>query len=98
MHVGIFASFFFFLDFFMFFHFLLFFLLAFLFILFFLVFVFVFSCVSVHFPASLLSGRSKVTRVTVGRDIHQPTNQSFRVCKVNLGTLKVAKKMALQST
>ena len=24
------------------------------------------------------------------RDIHQPTNQSFRVCKVNLATRKVA--------
>ena len=34
-----------------------------------------------------ISGRSKVTRVTVGRD----RNQSFRVCKVNLATLKVAK-------
>ena len=30
--------------------------------------------------------RSKVTPVTVGRD----TDQSFRVCKVNLATLKVA--------
>ena len=25
-----------------------------------------------------------------GRSRHQPTNQSFGVCKVNLGTLKVA--------
>ena len=32
------------------------------------------------------SGRSKATRVTVGRD----TNQSFRVCEANLATLKVA--------
>ena len=35
------------------------------------------------------SGKSKVTRVTVGRDT---TNQSFRVCKVNLATRKVATK------
>ena len=39
---------------------------------------------------SLNSGRSKVTRVAVGPDIHQPTNHSFRVCKVNPATLKVA--------
>ena len=50
--------------------FLFYFLLAFLFI----------------FDGSLHSGRSKVTRVTVGRD----TNQSLRVCKLNLATLKVA--------
>ena len=37
------------------------------------------------FPkGSLHSGRSKVTRGTVGPDIHQPTNQSFGVCEVNL--------------
>ena len=46
----------------------------------------------VFFFKSLYSGRSKVTRGTVGRDIHQPTNQSFRVCKVNLATLRVAMK------
>ena len=38
------------------------------------------------FQGSSHSGKSKVTRVTVGRD----TKQSFRVCKVNLATLKVA--------
>ena len=38
------------------------------------------------FKGYLHSGRSMVARVTVGRD----TNQSFRVCKVNLATLKVA--------
>ena len=38
------------------------------------------------FEGSLHSGRSKVTRATVGRD----TNQSFRVCNVHLATLKVA--------
>ena len=37
----------------------------------------------------LHSGRSKVTRVTVGRDTHL----SFRVCEVNLATLKVATKL-----
>ena len=47
------------------------------------VFFFVFLC----FQSFLHSGRSKVTRVTVGRDT---TIQSFRVCKVNLATLKVA--------
>ena len=35
---------------------------------------------------SLHSGRSKVTRGTVGRDVHQ----SFGVCKVNLATPNVA--------
>ena len=55
------------------------------------VFIFpIFSCVSFHFLFSFLlrslhSGRSKETRVTVGRDIHQ----SFRVCKVDIATLKV---------
>ena len=44
------------------------------------------------FLGNLHSGRSKVTRGTVGRDIHQPANQSFRVCKVNLATLNVAIK------
>ena len=44
----------------------LFFVFAFLFICFFLSFFFVFT-------SSLHSGKSKVTRVTVGRDIHQPT-------------------------
>ena len=43
-------------------------------------------CVSIHFlcffKGSLHSGRSKVTRVAVGRN----TDQSFRVCKVNLAT------------
>ena len=39
------------------------------------------------FQGSLHSGRSEVTRVTVGRD----TDQSFRVCKVDLSTLKVAR-------
>ena len=43
---------------------------------------------------SLNSGRSKVTRVTVGRDIHR----SCRVCKVNLATLKVATKNMLLGT
>ena len=38
------------------------------------------------FEGSVHSGRSKVTRIMVGRD----TNQSFRVCKVNLATLNVA--------
>ena len=36
-----------------------------------------FTCVSFLF-CSLHSGMSKVTRITVGRDIHQPTNQCFR--------------------
>ena len=40
------------------------------------------------FWGSLHSGRSKVTRVTVGRAVHQ----CFRVCKDNLATLKVALK------
>ena len=44
----------------------------------------------------LHSGRSRVTRVTVGRDIDQ-TNQSFRVCKVNLATLKVAINLSVSS-
>ena len=39
--------------------------------------------------SSLHSDKSRVTRVSVGRAIHQPTNQSFRVCTVNLATLKV---------
>ena len=39
-----------------------------------------------------------LTRVTVGRDVHQPTNQSFRVCKVNLATLKVGIILELQLT
>ena len=50
---------------------------------------FVFACVSFHFLnffSSLHLGRSTVTRGTVGRD----TCQSFRVCKVDLATLKVA--------
>ena len=72
-------------DFFMLFNFPCF--LAFLFIsLFFLFFI---DCVSFHFlfcSGSLHSGRSKVARVTVGRDILP----SFRVCKVGLTTLKVA--------
>ena len=34
--------------------------------------------------------QASVMSVTVGRDTDQPTNQSFRVCKVNLATLKVA--------
>ena len=40
------------------------------------------------FQGSFHSGRSKVARVTVGRDV----DQSFRVCKVNLATLEVALK------
>ena len=63
-----------------------------------------FSCVSFLFPFSFffllaflfnsfckvpyIRAGQKVTRVTVGRDIHP----SFRVCKVNLATLKVAIK------
>ena len=63
------------------------FLHAFLFIFFFLVFcVRFYSFFQFFFLGSLHSGRSKVTRVTVGRD----TNQSIRVCKVNLATMKVA--------
>ena len=58
----------FFVFFFVSFHFYFSFLLAFLFIF--------------LFRGSSHSGRSMVTRVTVGRDIHQ----SFRVCKVNCST------------
>ena len=78
---------------FLFFIFLIFFVFLFLFLFFHFVFPH-FSCVSFHFLflSSLHSGRSKVARGTVGRDIHQPTNQNFRVCKVNLATLKVAMK------
>ena len=53
-----------------------------------------FACVSFSFPffqGSLLSGRSKVTRATVGRI----TNQSFRVCEVNLATLKKSQQKHL---
>ena len=48
--------------------------------LFFFLLAFLFIFFSLH------SGRSKVTRVTVGRDV----DKSSRVCKVNLSTLKVA--------
>ena len=41
--------------------------------------------------SSSRSGRSKVTRVTVGHD----TDQSVRVCKDDLATLKVAMKMVM---
>ena len=55
--------------------------------------LFFFSCVSFPFffkkKRSLHSGRSKITRVTVGRD-----HQCFRVCKVNLVALKVAIKFS----
>ena len=44
------------------------------------------------FQGSLHSGRSKVTRVTVGRD----TDQRFRACKVNLATPKRRKKSKLK--
>ena len=54
--------------------------LAFLFIFFFFL-CFIFFCFCQGY---LHSGRSEVTRVTVGRD------KVFRVCKVNLATLKVA--------
>ena len=46
----------------------------------------VFSCFDFFCEGSLRSGRSKATCVTVGRD----TDQSFRVRKINLSTLKVA--------
>ena len=85
----------FFYVFILFFHFSRFFFLAFLSIFifpvfFFLAFLFLFF---LFFEKnSLHSGRSKVTRVTVGRDIDQPTNQCFGVCKDHLATLKVAKR------
>ena len=71
------------------FHFSPFFTLAFL-VIFFLFFVFCLRFFSFFdiFKGDLHSGRSKVTRVTVGRD----TNQSFRVCIVNLATPEVVKK------
>ena len=59
-------------------------LLFFFFFFFFFIFPFFFK----KKKGSSHSGRSKVTRVTVGRD----TDQSFRFCKVNLATLKVAMK------
>ena len=60
-----------------------FFLLAFLFIFSF------FFCVSFHFLFErFFTFRSKVAEDGLSR--HRPTNQSFRVCKVNLATLKVA--------
>ena len=57
--------------------------------LFMLLFLF-FACVSFIFLQVLC-----ITRGTVGRDTDQPTNQSFRVCKVNPATLKVAMKFIL---
>ena len=51
-------------------------------------FLFLFFCLRFLFKRYLHSGMSKVTRATVGRD----TNKSFRVCEVNLATLKVATK------
>ena len=58
---------------------------------FFSVFCFLLAFLSIFvFGRSLHSGKSKATRGTVGRDIDQPTNQSFRVCEVNFSTLKVA--------
>ena len=53
------------------------------FILLLLAFLFIFCF---FLKGYLHSGRSKVTRVVVGRD----TNQSYRFCKVNLAALKVA--------
>ena len=70
----------------MFFHLTTFFLPTFLFH--FLFSCFFFACVP-FFDGYLHSGRSKVTPATVGRD----TNQSFRVCKVDLATLKVAENL-----
>ena len=45
------------------------------------------------FKGSLQAGKSKVTRVTVCRD----TDQSFRVCHVNLATPKVAMTPNMQN-
>ena len=53
------------------------------FVFFFIFLLFFVACVSSH------PGRSKVTRATVGRD----TDKSFRVCKVNLATLKSRNKL-----
>ena len=68
-----------------------------------LAFLFIFFFSSFHFclvflKDSLHSGKSKVTRVTVGRDTNQPTNQSSRVCKVDLPTLKVAIRLQTYSS
>ena len=57
------------------------FFLSFLFFFFFFLLAFLFIFFS--FFNSLHSGRSKVTRVTVGRDVHQ----IFYVCKVNLAKM-----------
>ena len=57
-------------------------------------FLFFFACVSFHFSIFkrfLTFGQVK-GNVRYGRSRHPPTNQSFRVCKVNLATLEVAKK------
>ena len=51
--------------------------------------LFFFACVSFHFFVYLLGGSGR-RHARYGRSRHQPTNQSFRVCKVDLATLKVA--------
>ena len=57
----------------------------FLFVFFLLAFLFIFC----FFEGYLHSGKSKVTRDTVGRDIH-PTSQSCGTCKGNVATLEAA--------
>ena len=72
------------------FHFFFFFLIAvslFFPLFFLLAFLFFFLVLERFFTFGQVEGNA-----CSGRSRHRPTNQSFRVCKVNLATLKVAQK------